>query len=128
MFTSIFIILTSVAGFGSLMTCDIVPIIDLGNMMNIGVTMSLLVTYTLFPAMMMLLKKRHSIMAFDNAFTLNESFAKIVEHHGKLILGVVVSLAIFSILGASRLMVENSFINYFKENTEIYKGIEKDRQ
>jgi predicted RND superfamily exporter protein len=122
---SIFIILTSVAGFGSLMTCDIVPIIDLGNMMNIGVTMSLLVTYTLFPAMMMLLKKEPPIMAFDNAFTLNESFAKIVEHHGKLILGVVVSLAIFSILGASRLMVENSFINYFKENTEIYKGMKK---
>lgn len=122
---SIFIILTSVAGFGSLMTCDIVPIIDLGNMMNIGVTMSLLVTYTLFPAMMMLLKKEPPIMAFDNAFTLNESFAKIVEHHGKLILGVVISLAIFSILGASRLMVENSFINYFKENTEIYKGMKK---
>ena len=122
---SIFIILTSVAGFGSLMTCDIVPIIDLGNMMNICVTMSLLVTYTLFPAMMMLLKKEPPIMAFDNAFTLNESFAKIVEHHGKLILGVVVSLAIFSILGASRLMVENSFINYFKENTEIYKGMKK---
>ncbi len=122
---SIFIILTSVAGFGSLMTCDIVPIIDLGNMMNIGVTMSLLVTYTLFPAMMMLLKKEPPIMAFDNAFTLNESFAKIVEHHGKLILGVVVSLAIFSILGASRLMVDNSFINYFKENTEIYKGMKK---
>lgn len=55
----------------------------------------------------------------------HESFAKIVEHHGKLILGVVVSLAIFSILGASRLMVENSFINYFKENTEIYKGMKK---
>lgn len=54
---SIFVILTSVAGFGSLMTCDIVPIIDLGNMMNIGVTVSLLVTYTLFPAMMMLFKK-----------------------------------------------------------------------
>lgn len=122
---SIFIILTSVAGFGSLMTCNIVPIIDLGNMMNIGVTMSLVVTYTLFPAMMMLLKKEPPIMAFDKAFTLNESFAKIVEHHGRLILGVVLSLAIFSVLGASRLVVENSFINYFKENTEIYKGMQK---
>lgn len=122
---SIFIILTSVAGFGSLMTCNIVPIIDLGNMMNIGVTMSLVVTYTLFPAMMMLLKKEPPIMAFDKAFTLNETFAKIVEHHNRLILCVVLSLAIFSILGASRLVVENSFINYFKKNTEIYKGMQK---
>jgi len=122
---SIFVILTSVAGFGSLMTCDILPIIDLGNMMNIGVTVSLVVTYTLFPAMMMLFKKEPPILIFDKAFTLNESFAKIVEHHKKLIVTVVLSLAIFSFFGASRLVVENSFINYFKENTEIYKGMQK---
>jgi len=122
---SIFVILTSVAGFGSLMTCDILPIIDLGNMMNIGVTISLLVTYTLFPAMMMLFKKEAPVLVFDKAFTLNESFAKIVEHHGKLIIGVVISLAIFSVLGASKLVVENSFINYFKQSTEIYKGMKK---
>lgn len=122
---SIFVILTSVAGFGSLMTCDILPIIDLGNMMNIGVTISLLVTYTLFPAMMMLLQKEPPVLVFDKAFTLNESFAKIVEHHKKLIVTVVLSLAVFSFFGTSRLVVENSFINYFKESTEIYKGMKK---
>ena len=66
---SVFVILTSVAGFGSLMTCDILPIIDLGNMMNIGVTIALLVTYTLFPAMMMLFKKEAPVWGkelFDN--------------------------------------------------------------
>lgn len=122
---SIFVILTSVAGFGSLMTCDILPIIDLGNMMNIGVTISLLVTYTLFPAMMMLLQKEPPVLVFDKAFTLNESFAKIVEYHKKLIVTVVLSLAVFSFFGTSRLVVENSFINYFKESTEIYKGMKK---
>lgn len=122
---SVFVILTSVAGFGSLMTCDILPIIDLGNMMNIGVTISLLVTYTLFPAMMMLLQKEPPVLVFDKAFTLNESFAKIVEHHKKLIVTVVLSLAVFSFFGTSRLVVENSFINYFKESTEIYKGMQK---
>lgn len=122
---SIFVILTSVAGFGSLMTCDILPIIDLGNMMNIGVTISLLVTYTLFPAMMMLLQKEPPVLVFDKAFTLNESFATIVEHHKKLIVTVVLSLAVFSFFGTSRLVVENSFINYFKESTEIYKGMQK---
>ena len=122
---SVFVILTSVAGFGSLMTCDILPIIDLGNMMNIGVTISLLVTYTLFPAMMMLLQKEPPVLVFDKAFTLNESFATIVEHHKKLIVTVVLSLAVFSFFGTSRLVVENSFINYFKESTEIYKGMKK---
>lgn len=122
---SIFVILTSIAGFGSLMTCGILPIIDLGTMMNIGVTISLIVTYTLFPAMMMLFKKEPPVLVFDKAFTLNETFAKIVEHHSRIIVTVVIALGLFSIVGASRLVVENSFINYFKKSTEIYKGMKK---
>ncbi|KFL33788.1 MULTISPECIES: MMPL family transporter [unclassified Sulfurospirillum] len=122
---SIFVILTSIAGFGSLMTCGILPIIDLGTMMNIGVSISLIVTYTLFPAMMMLFKKEPPVLVFDKAFTLNETFAKIVEHHSKIIVTVVIGLGLFSLLGASRLVVENSFINYFKTSTEIYKGMKK---
>jgi len=122
---AIFVVLTSVAGFGSLISCDIVPIIDLGNMMNIGVTFSLVATYLLFPSMMMMLEKKEPIMTFDNAFTLNQTFARIVEHHGKVIISVVVGIFIFSGYGATHLLVENSFINYFKKNTEIYKGMEK---
>ena len=122
---SIFVILTSIAGFGSLMTCGILPIIDLGTMMNIGVSISLIVTYTLFPAMMMLFKKEPPVLVFDKAFTLNETFAKIVEHHSRIIVTVVIALGLFSIVGASRLVVENSFINYFKKSTEIYKGMKK---
>jgi hypothetical protein len=122
---AIFVVLTSVAGFGSLISCDIVPIIDLGNMMNIGVTFSLVATYLLFPSMMMMMKKREPILTFDNAFTLNQTFARIVEHHGKTIISVVVGIFAFSAYGASHLMVENSFINYFKSSTEIYKGMEK---
>lgn len=122
---SVFVILTSVAGFGSLMTCDIVPIIDLGNMMNIGVSVSLVITYLLFPALMMCLKKEKPVLTFDKAFTLNTLFANVVERHGKVIIGAVIVLSCFSILGAKRLIVENSFINYFKTDTEIYQGMQK---
>lgn len=76
---SVFVILTSVAGFGSLMTCDIVPIIDLGTMMNIGVSISLITSYLLFPAIMVLLKKKEFVLTFDHYFTLNETFAQLVE-------------------------------------------------
>lgn len=122
---SVFVILTSVAGFGSLMTCDILPIIDLGNMMNIGVTVSLIAAYLLFPAMMMLLKKEPPVLTFDHLFTLNQTFARIVEHHGKIIITVVIGLFVFSGYGVTHLVVENSFINYFKKGTEIYKGMDK---
>ena len=122
---SIFIILTSYAGFISLMTCDILPIIDLGMMMNIGVTVSLVTAYLLFPAIMMLLAKKDPVLVFDKAFTLNTVFAHAVEHHGKKIIAVVVLIIAFSLYGVTQLFVENSFINYFKQNTEIYKGMQK---
>ncbi|MEK6658968.1 MAG: MMPL family transporter, partial [Campylobacterota bacterium] len=122
---SVFIILTSVAGFGSLMTCGILPIIDLGTMMNIGVTISLITAYLLFPSMMMLFPKKEPVLTFDKAFTLNTIFAQIVEHHGKKIIAIVVVILSFSLVGATQLVVENSFINYFKKSTEIYKGMQK---
>ena len=122
---SVFVILTSVAGFGSLMTCDIVPIIDLGTMMNIGVSISLVSAYLLFPSIMVLLDKKEPVMTFDHHFTLNTRFAYMVEHHGKVIFGVVIFMALFSLYGSSKLVVENSFINYFKQETEIYQGMKK---
>ena len=122
---SVFVILTSVAGFGSLMTGNIMPIIDLGTMMNIGVSVSLISAYLLFPSIMILLRKKAPIMTFDRHFTLNTHFAYMVERHGKIILAVVVFLALFSLIGASKLVVENSFINYFKKDTEIYQGMKK---
>lgn len=120
---SIFVILTSVAGFGSLMTCDIVPIINLGTMMNIGVTISLVAAYLMFPAMMMLYEKKAPVLVFDERFTLNAKFAEIVENHRAKILTAVVLILGFSFAGVTKLVVENSFINYFKESTEIYKGM-----
>ena len=34
-------------------------------------------------------------------------------------------VVVFSLTGASKLIVENSFINYFDKETEIYKGMKK---
>ena len=122
---SLFVILTTMAGFSSLVMCNIVPIMDLGKMMNVGVSVSLIMTYTLFPTIMMLLPKKAPVLVFDKAFTLNEHFARMVEHRRKIILGIALVMACFSAIGVTKLVVENSFINYFKQSTEIYKGMEK---
>ena len=37
--------------------------------------------------------------------------------------GFTLIVIILSLIGILRLEVENSFINYFKKNTEIYKGM-----
>jgi len=42
-----------------------------------------------------------------------------------LIFGSTIIIIIFSIVGISKLEVENSFINYFDKETEIYKGMKK---
>ena len=43
----------------------------------------------------------------------------------KLILTITIFVILASIIGISKLQVENSFINYFDKKTEIYKGMKK---
>ena len=42
-----------------------------------------------------------------------------------LIFGPTIAVLILSVVGISKLEVENSFINYFDQETEIYKGMKK---
>jgi len=118
-----FAIITTIAGFASLMLSGIKPVIALGWMMSIGISISLIVTYLLFPAVNTLLQRRQPRTNFDNAFALTRVLALFVQRHGKLVLISAALLALFALTGAARLKVENSFINYFKSSTEIYKGM-----
>ena len=47
------------------------------------------------------------------------------KKNGILIFGTTLLIIIFSIIGIFKLEVENSFINYFDKETEIYKGMKK---
>ena len=62
-------------------------------------------------------------ISFESRFALTKIFADITERHGKSILIISVAALIMSVLGALKLNVENSFIDYFRENTEIYQGM-----
>ena len=42
-----------------------------------------------------------------------------------IIFGLTTIIIVFSLYGIFKLEVENSFINYFDEETEIYKGMKK---
>jgi predicted RND superfamily exporter protein len=115
--------LTTMAGFGSLLLCNILPVITFGWMMITGITVSLFVTFLLFPAGVMLLNKETVKPKFDVKFSLTSILAKFTQRHGSLIM--VVSFIAFTIsaIGISKLVVENSFIDYFKHTTEIYQGM-----
>ena len=121
---SFFAIITTIAGFGSLVFADLKPVINLGFMMSIGVATSLIVSFVLFPAIMILFPKSTKPLKHNKNFSLTKTCSDFVINHGSTILVIATLLAILSIYGASKLKVENSFINYFKKNTEIYKGME----
>ena len=47
-----------------------------------------------------------------------------VQQHGRLVVAATMGLVILSVAGVRALEVENRFIDYFKEHTEIYQGME----
>ncbi len=119
----LFTTLTTVAGFGSLLICDILPVITFGWMMSVGLVVSLIVTFLLFPAILLLLPagKLGKHKEFGSAFI--HILANTTQNYPKTVLISTGIIIVVMVVGISRLAVENSFIDYFRESTEIYQGM-----
>jgi uncharacterized protein len=118
--------MTTIAGFGSLLLCDLLPVKTFGWMMIAGIIVSLGVTFLLFPAGLMVVHKRPSRIRQakrKSRYSLTTFLAGFTGAHGTLILVSSAVIFVIGLLGISRLVVENSFIDYFKETTEIYQGL-----
>jgi len=115
--------LTTIAGFSSLVFCDIFPVVAFGRMMTLGIGVSLAMTFLLFPAILVLLKKLPPKETKEFGRWLTSRFARWTEKRGRSIFSVSILVAIATGIGASRLEVENSFLEYFKKSTEIYQGM-----
>ncbi|RXK13899.1 hypothetical protein CP965_00170 [Halarcobacter mediterraneus] len=120
---SFFAIITTVAGFGSLVLSGIQPVKNLGWMMSTGILISLFISFIVFPTILILLKKLDINKTPKLKLNLISYCKKAVEKKGSMIILIAAILMFFSLTGASKLLVENSFINYFKESTQIYKGM-----
>lgn len=114
--------LTTIVAFGSLVVSDIPPIIDFGWMMVMGICCAFVLTFLVFPAILGLLPDNPSVTG-SKSIDITPALARFTERHGRLIMGTALLLFVFSAVGISRLKVENSFIDYFDENTEIYQGM-----
>ncbi|MGD8786205.1 MAG: MMPL family transporter [Phycisphaerales bacterium] len=119
----IYAVLTTIAGFGSLVLCDILPVINFGWMMIGGLIVSLIVTFLLFPTILTLIPKKIPTVNSRRHFSLTSTLAKFTESHGMLIIGISALTLLLGIIGISKLEVENSFIDYFHKDTEIHKGM-----
>ncbi|MCP4115791.1 MAG: MMPL family transporter [Desulfobacteraceae bacterium] len=114
--------LTTIAAFGSLTISSIRPVMDFGMMMSLGLFASYLISFILLPAGAMLLNRENPAPAGSSP-PLTLRFAAFTEAHGMKILWISILLGLLSAMGISKLIVENRFIDYFKESTEIYQGL-----
>ena len=122
----LYTVLTTICAFLSLVFSGIKPIIDFGLMMTLGLIVSLLVTFLLLPSLINLLSSENEIGLKDTEKSLITSLLGSFTKNNKfLIYGSTVIIILFSVIGIFKLEVENSFINYFDKETEIYKGMKK---
>ncbi len=119
----LYTVLTTIIAFLSLIFSEIKPIIDFGWMMTLGLITSFVISFTLLPTLINFVPKENiSFKNSKNSFT-TFFFAKISQNNQKMIFSITGIIIVLSLIGISRLEVENSFINYFSKKTEIYKGM-----
>ena len=115
--------LTTICAFLSLIFSGIKPIIDFGWMMTFGLITSFIITFTLLPTLLAFVSNNNINIEKDNDSKITSFFGKVSINNKNTIFALTGLVIILSIVGISRLEVENSFINYFNKNTEIYKGM-----
>ena len=119
----LYTVLTTVCAFLSLIFSDIKPIIDFGWMMTFGLITSFMITFTLLPTLLSFVADNNINIKEVNKSKITSFFGKISINNKNIIFTFTGLIIVLSIIGISRLEVENSFINYFNKNTEIYKGM-----
>ncbi|QKG30073.1 efflux RND transporter permease subunit [Campylobacter sp. RM16187] len=121
---SFFAIFTTVIGFLSLAFSDIKPVIMLGVMMSTSISISLVLAFLLFGSVVSELKKLAPVRTFENKFSFTKICANFALTSKFAVYAISAFMLAFGIYGISKLRVENSFIEYFKSSTEIFKGMQ----
>ena len=120
----LYTVLTTICAFLSLVFSGIKPIIDFGLMMTLGLIVSLIVTFLLLPSLINTLSSDEEVGIKDTEKSfITRALGSFTKKNEVLIYGSTLLIIFFSIVGILKLEVENSFINYFDEDTEIYKGM-----
>ena len=119
----LYTVLTTILAFLSLIFSEIKPIIDFGWMMTLGLITSFVITFTLLPTLLNFAPSNNISLKKEQKSKFTTFLSSISLNYKNTILSVTGVVIILSIIGITKLEVENSFINYFNKNTEIYKGM-----
>jgi len=119
----LYTVLTTICAFLSLIFSEIKPIIDFGWMMTMGLVTSFIVTFSLLPTLLNFVESSNIKLKKDQKSRFTSFLGGIAIEKQNVIFITSAFVVILSVIGISKLEVENSFINYFNKKTEIYKGM-----
>ena len=115
--------LTTMVGFLSLLLSNIQPVIDFGKMMAVGVVVNLIVSFVFIPVLI-----GFKGIAKSSEFSLSKIYYRYLYSNTKKVFKTIGIPAIFLLLPvfiylSLGLKVENRFIDYFDDSTEIHQGM-----
>ena len=117
-----FAALTTAVAFLSLTFGDLKPVIEFGKMMAFGISIAFMLTFTFLPCALYFIKQSNT-KDYLSLHKVTQTLLNFSQNNRQFI--TLSFITLFSILcfGISKLEVENRFIDYFDEETEIYKGM-----
>ncbi|MDR2376347.1 MAG: MMPL family transporter [Treponema sp.] len=127
--------LTTFASFVSFCFTRVVPVREFGFFASFGVMVSFLITVTLVPAILLIrgpkpLKEFHpahggaTLIPGKNDTARNRMagfFCALASRKVAVLCGIIV-VAVFSLYGASKIVIDNVLVEYFKTSTDIYQS------
>ena len=117
-----FAALTTAIAFLSLLLGDLKPVIEFGKMMAFGITIAFISTFTFLPSLLSVIGNTPTKDRL-NLHKITNSILEISKTRTSVIY-ILFSLSFVALIfGASKLEVENRFIDYFDKNTEIHQGM-----
>ena len=119
----LFTALTTIFAFGTLYSSGIKPVMDFGLMMCLGLTITLATSFIYLPIILSFFNLKNNLNLASN--TSNNIFLRLAKNYQLLVTISFFFMFIVGIYGVQLLKVENSFVDYFKKDTEIYKGMKK---
>ncbi|WIO73871.1 MMPL family transporter [Porticoccaceae bacterium LTM1] len=119
----LYTVLTTVVAFASLVVSDIRPVIDFGWMMTIGITVALALAFIVIPAGMILWGRGVNNQREDRSGAFTLYFSRFAERCPAVVWSLSLVMAGLSLWGVTKLQVDNRFIDYFRDSTEIYQGL-----
>ena len=118
-----FTTITTIVAFCSLVVSDIRPVIDFGWIMTLGISLAFVIAFIFFPSFLKMMPPKPSVSAHDITKRLTTGIALFALRHKNKVLGLFAVLTVVAGVGLTRLGVDNRFIDYFKDTTEIYRGM-----